>query len=66
MKLGIEAKLLATVSLILVILLVFVSVFAINTVVNTSLTEKAKSDLASAIRLVDSLYPGEWNVKDGS
>ncbi|HEX3014880.1 MAG TPA: methyl-accepting chemotaxis protein [Desulfobacteria bacterium] len=66
MKLGIEAKLLATVSLILVILLVFVSVFAINTVVNTSLTEKAKSDLASAIRLVDSLYPGEWNVKGGS
>ncbi|MDR1702313.1 MAG: cache domain-containing protein [Sporomusaceae bacterium] len=33
--------------------------------IETALSEKAKSDIATALEIADYMHPGEWNVKNG-
>lgn len=68
MRLTIQIKLVLSIIVVAAGICFGISALAITNMqsqVAITLTEKAKSDLASAQKIIDAVYPGDWQMKDG-
>lgn len=67
-RMGLQLKLVTTMIAILLVICLSISVVAIQNMkaqINASAIQKVKSDQATGLAIIDALYPGQWQVKDG-
>lgn len=67
-RIGIRLKLVATISALLVLVCLSVSLVAYNAMgsqITAAVMQKVQSDLTTTQALLDSQYPGTWQVRDG-
>lgn len=68
MRVNIQTKLIVAVVVILVAVCIGISSVAVVNMsgqIATALTQKAQSDIATGLALLDSSHPGPWQVKEG-
>lgn len=67
-RMGLQIKLVTTIIAILLVICLSISVVAVQNMkaqINASAIQKVKSDQATGLAIIDALYPGQWQVKDG-
>ena len=67
-RMGLQMKLVTTIIAVLLVICLSISVVAVKNMqaqINASAIQKVKSDQATGLAIIDALYPGEWQVKEG-
>jgi methyl-accepting chemotaxis protein len=68
-RIGLQLKLVATIIAILLVICLSISVVAVNNMkaqINAAAMQKVQSDQATGLAIINALYPGQWQVKDGT
>lgn len=68
MRIGLQVKLVATIIAILLVICLSISVVAVTNMeaqINAAAIQKVQSDQATGLAIIDALYPGAWQEKDG-